>query len=95
MKGISSNHGFKIKIFLRLARYIVQIVRLALVTRFPIPGVVVRESASHAVDLEFTMLVESYQKTLKMLFTVSLHERGGVEKKSLNSFVVCLGKALH
>ena len=34
--------------------------------------VVVRASASQSVDLDFIPLVESYQKTLKMVSTASL-----------------------
>ena len=61
-------------------------------------GVVVRASASQSVDLGFIPLVESYQKTKKMIFTASLlgarHLGEVVENKSASSLVVSLGKAL-
>ena len=62
-------------------------------------GVVVRASASQSVDLGFIPLVESYQKTLKMVFTASLlgarHLGEVVENKPASSLVVSLGKALN
>ena len=62
-------------------------------------GVVVRASASLSADLGFIPLVESYQKTLKMVFTVSLlgarHLGEVVENKPASSLVVSLGKALN
>ena len=62
-------------------------------------GVVVRASASQSVDLGFISLVESYQKTLKMVFTASLlgaqHIRDSVENKPASLLVVSLGKALN
>ena len=63
----------------------------------PFDGVVVRASASQSVDLGFIPLVESYQKTLKMVFTASLlgaRHFGEVVKKPASSLVVSLGKAL-
>ena len=60
---------------------------------------VIRASASQSIDLGFILLVESYQKTLKRVFTASLlgprHLRDVVENKSANSLVVFLGKALN
>ena len=62
-------------------------------------GVVVRESASQSVDLEFIALVESYQKTLKMVFTASLLDARYlgevVENKPASLLVVSLGKVLN
>ena len=62
-------------------------------------GVVVRASASQLVDLGFIPLVESYQKTLKMVFIASLlgaqHLREVVENKPASLLVVSLGKALN
>ena len=62
-------------------------------------SVVVRESASQSVDLEFIPLVESYQQTLKMVSTASLlsarHLWEIVESKPASSLVVSLGKALN
>ena len=62
-------------------------------------GVVVRASASQSVDLGFIPLVESYQKTLKMVSTASLlgarHLWEVVENKPASSLVVSLGKALN
>ena len=62
-------------------------------------GIVVRASASQSVDLGFIPLVESYQKTLKMVFTVSLlgawHLWKVVENKPASSLVVSLSKALN
>ena len=62
-------------------------------------GAVVRASASQSVDLGFIPLVESYQKTLKMVSTASLlgarHLGEVVENKPASSFVVSLGKALN
>ena len=59
----------------------------------------VRASASQSVDLGFISLVESYQKTLKMVFTASLlgahHIRDSVENKPASLLVVSLGKALN
>ena len=59
----------------------------------------VRASASQSVDLGFISLVESYQKTLKMVFTASLlgaqHIRDSVENKPASFLVVSLGKALN
>ena len=60
---------------------------------------VVRASASQSVDLGFISLVESYQRTLKMVFTASLldaqHIRDSVENKPASLLVVSLGKALN
>ena len=62
-------------------------------------GVAVRASASQSVDLGFISLVESYQKTLKMVFTASLlgaqHIRYSVENKPARLLIVSLGKALN
>ena len=59
----------------------------------------VRASASQSVDLGFIPLVESYQKTLKMVFTASLlgvrHLVEVVENKPESLLVVSLGKALN
>ena len=59
----------------------------------------VRAFASQSVDLRFNPLVESYQKTLKMVFTASLlsaqHLVEVVENKPASSLVVSLGKALN
>ena len=57
----------------------------------------VRASASKLVDLWFN-LVESYHKTLKMVFTASLlggRHLGEVVKNKPVSALVSLGKALH
>ena len=58
----------------------------------------VRASASQSVDLGFIPLVESYQKTLKMVSTAALlgvrHLREVAENKPASSLVVSLGKAL-
>ena len=60
-------------------------------------GVAVRASALQSVDLGFNPLVESYQKTLKMVSTASLlgawHLGKVVENKSTSSLVVFLDKA--
>ena len=52
-----------------------------------------------SVELGFISQVGSYQKTLKMVFTVSLlgaqHNRDSVENKSASLLVVFLGKALN
>ena len=62
-------------------------------------GVVVRASASQLIDLRFNPLVESYQKTLKMVHTASLlgvwHLLEVVENKPASLLVVSLGKALN
>ena len=62
-------------------------------------GVVVRVSASQSVDLGFIPLVESYQKTSKMVSIASLlgawHLWKVVENKPASSLVVSLGKALN
>ena len=59
----------------------------------------VRASASQSVDLGFIFHVESYQKTLKMVFTASLlgalHIRDSVENKPASLLVVSLDKALN
>ena len=55
--------------------------------------------AFQSVDLGFIPLVESYQKTLKMVFIASLlgarHLREVVENKPASSLVVSLVKALN
>ena len=62
-------------------------------------GVVVRAFALQSVDLGFILLVESYQKTLKMVFTASLlgaqHSMEVVENKPASSLVASLGKTLN
>ena len=62
-------------------------------------GVVVRASASQSVDLGFIPLAESYQKTLKMVFTAFLLGARNlgevVESKPASSLVVSSGKALN
>ena len=62
-------------------------------------GVVVRAFASQSVDLGLNPLVESYQKTLKMVSTPSLlgarHLRKVVGNKPASLLVVSLGKALN
>ena len=59
----------------------------------------VRASTSQSVDLGFMPLVESYQKTLKMVFTAFLlgaQQLGKVaENKPASSLVVSLGKTLN
>ena len=59
----------------------------------------VRGAATQAVDLGFITLVESYQKTLKMVSTASLlgarHLGEIVENKPASSLVVSLGKAFN
>ena len=59
----------------------------------------VRASASQSVDLWFIPLVESYQKTIKMVSIASLfcarHLGEVVENKPASSLVVTLGKALN
>ena len=56
-------------------------------------------SALQLVDLGFISQVESYQKTLKMVFTVSTlgaeQNKNSVEKKLASLLVVSLGKALN
>ena len=56
----------------------------------------VRASGSQSVDLGFNFLVESYQKTLKMVFTASLlvarHLGEVVENKPASSLVCILGQ---
>ena len=51
------------------------------------------------VDLGFILEVESYQKTLKMIFTASLfgtqHNRDSVDNKPASSLVVSLGRKLN
>ena len=58
----------------------------------------VRAFASQSVDLGSISQVESYQKTLKMVFTASLlgaqHNRDSVENKPASLLVVSLGKTL-
>ena len=59
----------------------------------------VRASVSQLVDLGFIPQVESYQKTLKMVFTASLlgaqhKKRDSVEDKPASVLVMSLGKAL-
>ena len=62
-------------------------------------GVVVGKSASQWVDLGFFPLVESYQKTLNMIFTASLlgarHLKEVVENKPACLLVESLSKALN
>ena len=62
-------------------------------------GVVVRASASQSVDLGLIPLVESYQKTLKMVSIASLlgtrHLLEVVENKPASLLVLSLGKALN
>ena len=59
----------------------------------------VKASASQSVDLGFIPLVESYQKTSKMVFTASLlgtqHLVEVVENKPASSLVVSLGKTIN
>ena len=59
----------------------------------------VRASASQSVDLGFIAFVESYQQTLKMVFTASLlgaqHLVEVVENKPASSLVVSLGKTFN
>ena len=59
----------------------------------------VRTSASQSVDLGFISLVESYQKTFKMVSIASVfgarHSWEVVENKPASSLVVFLGKALN
>ena len=59
----------------------------------------VRASALQSVDLGFIPQVESYQKTLKMVFTVSLlgaqRNKICMENKPASSLVVFFGKALN
>ena len=59
----------------------------------------IRASASQSVDLGFIFQVESYQKTLKMIFTASLlgtQQNGdNVEDKPASLLVVSLGKTLN
>ena len=59
----------------------------------------VRASASQSVDLELISLVDSYQKTFKMVSVASLlgarHLEEVVENKSASLLVVSLGKALN
>ena len=60
--------------------------------------VVVRASATQSVDLGFIPLVESYQKTKKMVFTASLlgaRHLGEVGGKRPASSLLSLGKALN
>ena len=56
-------------------------------------GVVVRASASQSVDLGSISYVESYQKTLKMLFTASLlgaqHKKGIVWRITRQACLLC------
>ena len=58
-----------------------------------------RAATSQSVDLGLISQVESYQKTLKMVFTASLlgaqQIRDSVENKSASLLVVFLGKALN
>ena len=59
----------------------------------------VRASASQSVDLEFISQVESYQKTLKMIFIASLlsvqHKRDSVENKPASLLDVSISKTLN
>ena len=59
----------------------------------------VRASASQSVDLGFILLVESYQKLLKIVSIASLlgarHLWEVLENKPTSSHVVSLGKALN
>ena len=59
----------------------------------------VRAFALQSVDLGFNPLVESYQKTLKMVSTVSLldarHLGVVVENKPASPLVLSLGKAIN
>ena len=59
----------------------------------------VRASTLQWVDLGFISQVESYQKTLKMVFTAFLlgtqHIRDSVENKPVSLLVVSLGKVLN
>ena len=58
----------------------------------------VRASTLPSVDLGFISQVESYQKTLKMVFTAFLlgaqQNKNGVENKLASLLVVSLGKTL-
>ena len=62
-------------------------------------GVVVRASALQSEDLGFISQVESYQKILKMVFTVFLlgaqQNRNSLENKPASLLVVSLGKRLN
>ena len=62
-------------------------------------GVVVRVSTLQSVDLGFNPLVESYQKTLKMVFIASLfgarHLGEVLKNKPASLLVATLGKALN
>ena len=62
-------------------------------------SIVVRASASQSVDLGFISQVESYQKTLKMVFIASLlgaqQNRDSVENKPASLLVVSMGKTLN
>ena len=62
-------------------------------------GVVVRASALQSLDLGFNSQVESYQKTVKMIFTASLlgaqQNRDSVENKPEFLLVVSLAKTLN
>ena len=62
-------------------------------------GVVVRASASQSVDLGLILLVESYQKTLKMISIASLLGARNLwkvmENKPASLLVVSLGKTLN
>ena len=59
----------------------------------------VRASASQSVDLGFVSQVESYQKTLKMVFTTSMlgaqHNKHSMENKPASLLVVSFGKAVN
>ena len=59
----------------------------------------VKTSTSQAVDLGFISLVESYQKTLKMVSTAYLlgaqHLKDVAENEPTSSLVVSLAKALY
>ena len=61
--------------------------------------VVIRATGSQSVDRGFISLVESYQKTLKMVCTDSLlgaqHKKGIVEIKPESLLVVSLSKILN
>ena len=62
-------------------------------------GIVARAFASQSVDLGFISLVELYQKSLIVVFTVSLlgakQNRDSVENKPASLLIVSLGKALN
>ena len=53
-------------------------------------GVVVRTPASQSVDLGLNPLVESYQKTKKMVFTATLLGARHLEKVVENKLACCV-----